>query len=388
MSSTDTMEQAPKLLLLPFLPTHLSPSLEIILPTLADSALDIAIRWDDLEGVPRSELYEAAQKGLASIYMLLCNPRIIGSQYQVDFRIFLVDKNNNASPEDLEISGVELTQGPFWSVSSVARSYRPWSDVFVLDGEESELFLQHFSKLRSPLVGKVARYNVHQVSSGPILKLRGNGDDVKTHEGKRHLSVAVGGTFDHLHAGHKLLLTATALLVEPYQNINHPPARCLTVGITGDELLKNKKFAELLESWEERATAAYKFLSSIMYFGQPDWIQFSSTSNPGPNGNSLMWELPGRLTIRCVEISDPFGPTITDESITALVVSGETRSGGKAVNDKREGKGWNQLEIFEVDVLDSKDEEGTTKTVDFSSKISSTEIRRLLHKRQSESGDE
>ena len=36
-----------------------------------------------------------------------------------------------------------------------------------------------------------------------------------------------------------------------------------------------------------------------------------------------------------VQIFDPFGPTISDPDLQCLVVSEETRSGGKAVNEER-----------------------------------------------------
>ena len=43
-----------------------------------------------------------------------------------------------------------------------------------------------------------------------------------------------------------------------------------------------------------------------------------------------------------VTISDPFGPTITDESLQCIVLSEETRKGGEAINVKRKEKvgGW------------------------------------------------
>lgn len=65
--------------------------------------------------------------------------------------------------------------------------------------------------------------------------------------------VAVGGTFDHLHSGHKLLLT-TALL--------HTTDK-LRVGITGPELLTKKKFAEELEPIEARKAGVVRFLQKI-----------------------------------------------------------------------------------------------------------------------------
>ena len=51
-------------------------------------------------------------------------------------------------------------------------------------------------------------------------------------------TVALGGTFDHLHAGHKILLTMACWLA----------SRRVIVGITDDILLKNKKYRNLLES--------------------------------------------------------------------------------------------------------------------------------------------
>ena len=103
----------------------------------------------------------------------------------------------------------------------------------------------------------------------------------------------------------------------------------------------------------------------------------------GPNGHAVIVTLASGLQIKFVEIWDPFGPTITDKDISALIISAETRSGGKAVNDKRAEKGWPGLEVLEVDVLDSKDNvesagQQAADKDDFHSKLSSTEIRRKL----------
>ena len=74
-----------------------------------------------------------------------------------------------------------------------------------------------------------------------------------------------------------------------------------------------------------------------------------------------------------MEISDPYGPTVTEEDITALVVSKEKRSGGAMINNERAKKGWQGLEVFEVDVLQLGD---APEAENFASKISSTDIRR------------
>ena len=76
----------------------------------------------------------------------------------------------------------------------------------------------------------------------------------KTNEGRnlkfRHYDgICLGGTLDHLHSGHKLFLTQAALVV----------GKRMLIGVTGDELLKKKKFAEFLEDYEVRAKNVEKF---------------------------------------------------------------------------------------------------------------------------------
>lgn len=139
----------------------------------------------------------------------------------------------------------------------------------------------------------------------------------------------------------------------------------------------NKKYAEFLESWDERCQSTASFLSAIIDF-KPSGKSAPSTkrvTQPGPNGKYILTTILPGLDLKLVEISDMFGPTITDEGISALVVSKETRSGGGAVNDERAKKGWKSLDVFEVDVLESG-EAPASELESFASKISSTDIRR------------
>jgi phosphopantetheine adenylyltransferase len=197
---------------------------------------------------------------------------------------------------------------------------------------------------------------------------------------KMHYSVAVGGTFDHLHAGHKLLLTMATLLLEPHGQSDQ--RRRIVVGITQDELLKNKRYASFLESWETRQRSVSDFLLALLDYSAPLGTPPAAfqVSRSSLNRKEVHLKLSPALVIEFVAISDPFGPTITDKSISALVVSAETRGGGHAVNKKREELGWPPLEVFEVDVLevDEPGDHGWVGKLD--SKISSTESRR----RQSE----
>lgn len=129
---------------------------------------------------------------------------------------------------------------------------------------------------------------------------------------------ALGGTFDHLHGGHKILLTMACWIA----------GKKLIVGLTGehdmriimpqdiadlcawwavDAMLKSKKFAEYLESWTDRQSRLKGFLSLVAPHLEHD----------------------------IVALSDVCGPTATDSSITGLVVSKESVEGGKISTSAR-----------------------------------------------------
>ncbi|KAF2192250.1 pantetheine-phosphate adenylyltransferase family protein-like protein [Zopfia rhizophila CBS 207.26] len=355
--------------------------------------LDIALPCHHLYGrtnSPRNALYATTQSLVAGLYKLIC---VIAAKDSidtedsegVDARVILLAYPRNGklirSSED-EDSEQEF-QGPVISLHTLARCSRSWDAIYAVESEEGEELLKNFlSKGSSERNITRVRGGIVQVSSLEHPSPTDNSSTLKN-----HLSVALGGTFDHLHIGHKLLLTMFAFVLgrrSPSDDDKIPSV--LTIGITGDELLKNKKYPELLETWHERQQAVHSFLSSLIHFGQPDdgRIHIEEKSDPGPNGHAVHVTYPSNLVIKYVEIWDPFGPTITDESISALVISAETRSGGTAVNDKRVEKGWDPLEVFEVDVLDAGEEENMDKT--FQSKLSSTEIRRKLGERPRSKG--
>ena len=357
--------------------------------------LDIAVSYPLVVAYPkrsRTVYYSHVERLIGLLYRiicLICTERLIDVEFNNDFDVGVILIGSGKD----ESHNFNVVEGPVIDLQTLAQSQRSWSCLYSVESEVGELLLKKFTNLRKPIGSRssLCDFSIHRVSVGTSISTYEQGSSPESESQQaadtRHYSIAVGGTFDHLHAGHKLLLTATAALLEPQLETEFLKKRCLIVGITGDELLTSKKYAECLQSWEERQTAVYQFLLSVMVFSNlSDTLKRVEhfTANDVPKRMAVHYEFSTGLTIKCVEISDPFGPTITDESITALVISGETRAGGKAVNDKRTSKGWRALEVFEVDVLDQSTEEGGMEEVgkDFQGKISSTDIRRRLQERK------
>ncbi|KAG0378718.1 hypothetical protein BGX24_003005 [Mortierella sp. AD032] len=148
--------------------------------------------------------------------------------------------------------------------------------------------------------------------------------------------VALGGTFDHLHAGHKILLSMTAWI----------SSHRVVCGVTDDAMLKTKKFKEFMEPLNKRIDAVERFLRIFK--------------------RGLVYEV--------VPISDMYGPTITDDKLEALMVSKETLKGGGMVNQERANRSLPPLTIEVINVISPTE----TQVDEVSLKISSTFIRQYL----------
>ncbi|XXG80223.1 hypothetical protein AAC387_Pa09g1144 [Persea americana] len=143
-------------------------------------------------------------------------------------------------------------------------------------------------------------------------------------------AVVLGGTFDRLHDGHRQLLKTSVEFARDR----------IVIGICSGPMLIKKEFAHLIEPVEVRMKAV------------EDYIQFIK---PG-------------LIVHVEPITDPYGPSIVDDKLDAIIVSKETLGGGLAVNKKRAEKGLPQLKVEVVDLLPEKNS---------GEKLSSTTFRRL-----------
>ena len=397
MTGSDTRKRF--LLLLPSYPSELrfdnfkvafEPPLDFALQRLSklsqDSAspsLDIAVQIP----VQTEPDYHDTQYVLGTMYKLVASISTVRSidirfDNEVDCRVHLYYFQSHSN------GNLEKGMRKFANVSEFAISGIQWDGVMCPEGEGSEAVAQGFLKSFETLTRKAP--DLERVPGGLTVRfLHGKKDAHHVHTAPAiwhtHDSVAVGGTFDHLHDGHKLLLSMMAL-VQRGNREEVGGERRLTIGITGDALLKNKKFADFLESWTSRQSTVQSFLLGFLLLLDPhNKLQTSrAASREQAAGRKTCDYLQSGIEISYVEIFDAFGPTITDSNISALVISGETRSGGKAVNEKRIEQKWKPLEVFEVDVLDPSKPDDLADNDDFQSKISSTEIRSKLYQKRIE----
>ncbi|RKF60093.1 Phosphopantetheine adenylyltransferase 2 [Erysiphe neolycopersici] len=361
----------------------LKPSFTALEKISASTQLLIAVDWPVLRGQlgkPRSKLFYEAQKLLGRLYVLvysICDEFGIEVDSDlpgsVDPRIVLIDNSDLESKSTIKSEPAPII-GPTFNLKALSNASNQWQLILSTNDDAGQELLSKYHEYTSKKDLSCKNQGGESSSSTTITPL-----DQTLQLNSRHHVVAVGGTFDHLHIGHKLLLTATALLLQPSAS-NSSNLR-LIVGITGDELLVNKKYFEYINSWKQRQEDVVDFLLSILLytFDTPsDSVIISSFHQPETNIFSVHVKIKAcHTTIECIEIKDPFGPTITDEDITALVVSGETRSGGKVINQRRVENGIRPLEVYEIEVLSSKDALSDS-TENFATKISSHLIRKRI----------
>jgi len=124
--------------------------------------------------------------------------------------------------------------------------------------------------------------------------------------------VAVGGTFDQLHRGHKTLLNKA---FEVGSNV--------VIGLSSDEFVKKMNKQHVTASYEDRFRELERFLDK--------------------SGFSQRAEI--------VPLIDPYGLTISGKGLDALVVSQETMQTGENINKVRAKVDLPPLTIVRVSMV-------------------------------------
>ena len=141
----------------------------------------------------------------------------------------------------------------------------------------------------------------------------------------------MGGTFDHLHVGHKFLLR-TALKL----------SKTIEIGLTSQGLLKNKNSPSKLEDYDTRKNNLETFISTFTNINRVSIVEIRN------------W--------------DDMAKYSQDPEYEGLVVSQETYSNAVKLSEQREAKGLEPLILIVIPLLKDKN----------NIKISSTAIREEL----------
>jgi pantetheine-phosphate adenylyltransferase len=129
--------------------------------------------------------------------------------------------------------------------------------------------------------------------------------------------VATGGTFDELHAGHRVLLARAFSL-----------GRSVVIGVSSDNFVAVRKGkSRLRHRFEIRVERLVRFIHEEL----------------------------GDVNFEIQELNDDYGPTCSDRNIQALIVSEETETKGHEINKIRSSKGFDPLVIVTVTMQKAED---------------------------------
>jgi len=140
--------------------------------------------------------------------------------------------------------------------------------------------------------------------------------------------VAVGGTFDEFHKGHRALLTKAFEVSER-----------VLIGLSADDLVQRLG--------KPHKTATYNFRLEELkgFLRKQGWVDRA----------------------KIVPLHTPYGLTLTSKLIEGIVVSRETEPRAQEINEKREAGGLKPLSVIVVDMVPAYNH----------APISTTRIRRM-----------
>jgi len=128
--------------------------------------------------------------------------------------------------------------------------------------------------------------------------------------------VALGGTFDTLHAGHRQLLSEAFRLGD-----------VVLIGVTSDQLVATLHKKHQVRSFSSRVRDLERFLKT------------------------RCWSSRARVNA----LREPYGPAARRKKLQALIVSNGTLASGRRLNRLRQQNGLQPLDLVVVDLLKAVD---------------------------------
>lgn len=132
---------------------------------------------------------------------------------------------------------------------------------------------------------------------------------------RKFKAVAVGGTFDELHRGHR------ALLMKAFE-----VGERVLIGLCSDRLVESLMKPHITAPYNERLRELKEFLRKMGVLERAE----------------------------VMPLNDPFGVTLSEGCVEALVVSRETEPMARRINVERERRGLKPLEIVVIDMVPSE----------------------------------
>ena len=133
---------------------------------------------------------------------------------------------------------------------------------------------------------------------------------------RKYKSVAVGGTFDEFHKGHRALIKKALEIGER-----------ILIGLCSDNFAKKLKKTHRTAAYDERLGNLKLFLNKMNAIDKTE----------------------------IVPLNDPYGITLSKGCVEAIVVSNETKQRASEINKKRKLKGLSPLKTIVINMIQAED---------------------------------
>lgn len=130
--------------------------------------------------------------------------------------------------------------------------------------------------------------------------------------GYKYKNAVLGGTFDHLHEGHKYFL-----------DMSFKKAEKVTIGLTTSSMHGKKKSKDFIEDYDRRENNLKKYLSKKKYSNR----------------------------FQIIPINDIYGNTLEEKKLEAIIVTTNLVGNANLINNKRIDLGFSPLKIEVVPLL-------------------------------------